>query len=294
MARLIKAEIYKLRKRSMTYILLAILIGFIALLLSIMQVGEASTTSTTTAYVNGVATTQVVKAVAANIFFMKDAISVGITLSCGLVGLVLAVILISNATGSEYGWNTMRPYLLCSESRLKMATAKLIASAIFIVAGIITGVVFAILLGALFTALRGYSWSLGSGLMSFTGHQLLNIVRGLYTILPYILLAFLFTVLGRSVAAGIGFGIGAYVAESIITGVLSMTHGWLAKIPNYLLSINVSKINSLAQSSGGVSINIGSSSTAPSALHAFIVLAVYCIVFTAVSFTVFQKRDVTG
>jgi ABC-2 type transport system permease protein len=293
MARLIKAEIYKLRKRSMTYILLAILLGFIALLLSIMQVGEAST-STTTTIVNGVATTQVVKAVAANIFFMKDAISVGITLSCGLVGLVLAVILISNATGSEYGWNTMRPYLLCSESRLKMATAKLIASAIFIVAGIIIGVVFAILLGALFTALRGYSWSLGSGLMSFTGHQLLNIVRGLYTILPYILLAFLFTVLGRSVAAGIGFGIGAYVAESIITGVLSMTHGWLAKIPNYLLSINVSKINSLAQSSGGVSINIGSSSTAPSALHAFIVLAVYCIVFTAVSFTVFQKRDVTG
>ena len=293
MARLIKAEIYKLRKRSMTYILLAILIGFIALLLSIMQVGEAST-STTTTIVNGVATTQVVKAVAANIFFMKDAISVGITLSCGLVGLVLAVILISNATGSEYGWNTMRPYLLCSESRLKMATAKLIASAIFIVAGIITGVVFAILLGALFTALRGYSWSLGSGLMSFTGHQLLNIVRGLYTILPYILLAFLFTVLGRSVAAGIGFGIGTYVAESIVTGVLSMTHGWLAKIPNYLLSINVSKINSLAQSSGGVTINIGSSSTAPSALHAFIVLAVYCVAFTAISYTIFQKRDVTG
>jgi ABC-type transport system involved in multi-copper enzyme maturation permease subunit len=188
----------------------------------------------------------------------------------------------------------MRPYLLCSESRLKMATAKLIASAIFIVAGIIIGVVFAILLGALFTALRGYSWSLGMGTMSFTGHQLLNIVRGLYTILPYILLAFLFTVLGRSVAAGIGFGIGTYVAESIVTGVLSMTHGWLAKIPNYLLSINVSKINSLAQSSGGVTINIGSSSTAPSALHAFIVLAVYCVAFTAISYTIFQKRDVTG
>ncbi len=293
MARLIKAEIYKLRKRSMTYILLAILVGFIALFLSIMQVAEASSTNTTT-IVNGVATTQAVKAVAANVYFMKDAISVGITLSCGLVGLVLAVILISNATGSEYGWNTMRPYLLCSESRLKMAAAKLIAAAIFIIAGIIIGVVFAIFLGALFTALTGYSWNLGMGTMSFTGHQLLNIVRGLYTILPYILLAFLFTMLGRSTAAGIGFGIGAYVAESIITGVLSLTHGWLAKIPNYLLSINVSKINSLAQSSGGVSINIGSSSTAPSALHAFIVLAVYCVVFTAISLTIFQKRDVTG
>jgi ABC-2 type transport system permease protein len=292
MARLIKAEIYKLRKRSMTYILLAILLGFIALLLSIMQVSEASTTATT--LVNGVATTQAVKAVAANVFFMKDAISVGITLSCGLVGLVLAVVLISNATGSEYGWNTMRPYLLCSESRLKMVTAKLIAAAIFIIAGVIIGVLFAGLLGALFTALRGYSWNLGMGTMSFTGHQLLNMVRGLYTILPYILLAFLFTVLGRSTAAGIGFGIGAYVAESIITGVLSLTHGWLAKIPNYLLSINVSKINSLAQSSGGVSINIGSNATAPSALHAFIVLAVYCVAFAAISLTIFQKRDVTG
>ena len=77
MARLIKAEIYKLRKRSMTYILLAILIGFIALLLSIMQVADASTTSTT--MVNGVATTQAVKAVASNVYFMKDAISVGIS-----------------------------------------------------------------------------------------------------------------------------------------------------------------------------------------------------------------------
>ena len=84
------------------------------------------------------------------------------------------------------------------------------------------------------------------------------------------------------------------MAESIITGVLSMTHGWLAKIPNYLLSINVSKINSLAQTSGGVNINIGSNSTAPSALHAFIVLAVYCVVFTAISFTLFRNRDVTG
>jgi ABC-type transport system involved in multi-copper enzyme maturation permease subunit len=71
-----------------------------------------------------------------------------------------------------------------------------------------------------------------------------------------------------------------------------MTHGWLAKIPNYLLSINVAKINSLSQSSA--TIQVGTSTQTPSALHAFIVLAVYCIVFIAISFTIFQKRDVTG
>jgi ABC-type transport system involved in multi-copper enzyme maturation permease subunit len=113
--------------------------------------------------------------------------------------------------------------------------------------------------------------------------------------LPYIMLAFLFTVLGRSTAAGIGFGIGANVLETIITGLLSLGHGWLAKIPNYLLSPNIQKINSLAQTSGGISINMGSSNTtAPSTLHAFIVVAVYCIIFTVIPLVIFQKRDVTG
>jgi len=49
------------------------------------------------------------------------------------------VVLVANGMGSEYSWNTIRPYLLCSESRLKMFTAKLIAAAVFIVAGMISG-----------------------------------------------------------------------------------------------------------------------------------------------------------
>jgi ABC-type transport system involved in multi-copper enzyme maturation permease subunit len=112
--------------------------------------------------------------------------------------------------------------------------------------------------------------------------------------LPFALLAFLFTVLGKSTAAGIGFGIGASIIESIITGLLSSTHGWLAKIPDYLLSANISKITSLSGASSGVTIRAGSNSTAPSALHAFIVVAVYCVIFTAIAYTIFRRRDVTG
>ena len=206
--------------------------------------------------------------VAADIHFLKDAIT-GVMSILGSIGMILAVVLVANAIGSEYSWNTMRPYLLCSESRLKMFTAKLIAAAVFIVSGMIIGMLVAILLGALFTALRGYSWGMGIGTMSFTGHQLLNFVRTLYVMLPYILLAFLFTVLGRSTAAGIGFGIGASVLESIITELLMMAHGWLAKIPDYLLRVNINVISALSQSNGGVTINLGSNSTAPSAFMRF-------------------------
>jgi ABC-type transport system involved in multi-copper enzyme maturation permease subunit len=73
-----------------------------------------------------------------------------------------------------------------------------------------------------------------------------------------------------------------------------MAHGWLAKIPNYLLTPNIQKINSLTQGSLRVTMDTSTNSTTPSTLHAFIVLAVYCVAFIAISFTLFQKRDVTG
>jgi len=192
MARLIRAEIYKLRKRSMTYILLAIMIGFIVLALSIMQTTALTSNGTTiTTVTNGKTIMTTIPEAATNVHFLQDAITTAISFAGSIFGLALAVVLMANATGSEYSWNTMRPYLLCCESRLRMFTAKLIAAAFFIISGMIIGVLVAILLGALFTAIRGFSWSLDSGLMSFTGHQLLNFVRAFYVILPYALLAFL-------------------------------------------------------------------------------------------------------
>jgi len=288
MARLIKAEIYKLSKRSMTYILLLILIGLFALILSITEANPSIMTTET----NGINTT--VPAVAANIQFLQGAITSTIAMLGGFIGVVLAVVLVANGMGSEYGWNTIRPYLLCSESRSKMFASKLIADAIFVVAGMIIGVITVILLGVLFTAIRGYSWNLGASTLSFTGSQLLDFTRTFYVILPYALLAFLFTVLGRSTAAGIGFGIGASVLETIITGLLSSAHGWLAKIPDYLLSINVSKITSLSGASGGVTVYGGPNTPMVTSLHSFVVIAVYCVVFTAIAYTIFQIRDVTG
>ena len=268
MARLIRAEIYKLRERSMTYILLSILIGLFALIMSITQATALSSTTTTTV-VNGVTSTQAVPVVAANVQFLQGAITSSIAMLGGIIGVVLAVVLVANGMGSEYGWNTIRPYLLCSESRSKVFTSKLIADAIFVVTGMIIGVITVILLSVLFTAIRGFSWSLGAGTLSFTGNQLLDFVRAFYVMLPYTLLAFLFTVLGKSTAAGIGFGIGASVLESIITGLLSIAHGWLAKIPDYLLSPNISKITSLSGASSGVTVRAGTNTPVPSSLHDF-------------------------
>jgi hypothetical protein len=183
----------------MSFVLLFILIGVIVLVLSIMQVTTPSSTTIVTMDNNGVPSTKVITTVAADVHFLEDAITSVMSI-IGTVGMILAVILVANGTGSEYSWNTMRPYLLCSESRLKMITAKLTAGT-FIIIGMIIGVLIAVLLGVLFTAIRGFSWDMSFVTMSFVWHQLLTFVRTLYVIMPYTLMAFLFTVLGRSTAA---------------------------------------------------------------------------------------------
>jgi ABC-2 type transport system permease protein len=207
-------------------------------------------------------------------------------------GVLLAVILVVSSIGNEYSWQTLRPYLLCSESRLKMLTAKLIAVCIFIIAGMVIAVITAVLLGVLFTAIRGFSWDMSFFTMSFLGNQLLTFVRTFYVILPYSLLAFLFTVLGRSMAAGLGFGIGMVLLEPTITALMQMAHGWLAKIPDYLLHANVQVILSLSQSH--LTIQTGQTAQLPGAFHAFVTVAIYSLVFIAIAFTLFRKRDVTG
>jgi len=79
----------------------------------------------------------------------------------GSIGMILAVVLVANGMGSEYSWNTIRPYFTLQRKPFKNVTSKLIAAAVFIVAGMIIGLLIAILLGSLFTAIRGFS--LGPG-----------------------------------------------------------------------------------------------------------------------------------
>lgn len=173
-----------------------------------------------------------------------------------------------------------------------MLTAKLIAVCIFIIAGMVIAVITAVLLGVLFTAIRGFSWDMSFFNLTFVIDQLLTFVRTFYVILPYSLLAFLFTVLGRSMAAGLGFGIGIFLLEPTITPLMQMANGWISKIPDYLLHNNIQAINFLAESS--LKIDIGQPGHLPGTLHAFIIVALYCVAFTAAAFFVFRKRDVTG
>ncbi len=276
MLKLIKAEIFKQRKRSMTLVLGIILLAVVFLMMLLMQAAIKSG--------NG-------NALPGDISLLKEMIPLTLTIIAQL-GTLLAVILVAGSIGSEYSWHTIRPYLLCSESRVKMFTAKLITAAISILAGMVIAVIATIFLGMLFTAIRGFSWDMSFFDLTFISNQLLTFIRTFYVILPYTLLAFLFTVIGRSTAAGIGLGIGVFFLEPPIAVLMSINTGWISKIPDYLLHNNIQAINVLAESS--LKIDIGQAGHLPGILHAFIILTGYCAAFIAIAFTLFRKRDVTG
>jgi len=214
------------------------------------------------------------------------------------IGTLLAIILVASSMGNEYNWRTIRTMLICSEGRLRLLGAKLISAGIFILIGMVVGLATAFVMSLLTTAIGGYAFDFSFATGGYWWDQFLQFWRTFYVIMPYALLGFLFAIVGRSAMPGIALGAGVLFLESIITAIMYTAGGWIAQIPDYLLTANVSAIanvNKFLQDVGlgelGTTVGFGQ---LPGVPHAFITLAIYSLVFLIVAFYLFRKRDVTG
>jgi ABC-2 type transport system permease protein len=285
MLRLINSELFKMRKRSMTWILLYILVGFIVIFhLLLFAISRISLPSIGR---GGGFSIQDFLGLSAAIPFALYTLS--------SLGSLLAVILVASATGNEYNWRTIRIALISSESRFKFLAAKLVSVIIIILIGMLIGIITGFVVGLITAAIggSGFDFSFASG--HYFWSQFLQFCRTFFIIMLYTFLGFLFAVVGRSAMPGIAVGVGILFIEPIITSLMSLAGGWVAKIPNYLLAYNVRAINSSNDLS---SISNSGFSTMllqlPSASQAFIVLTVYMVMFVVLTFYLFHKRDVTG
>jgi len=213
------------------------------------------------------------------------------------LGTILAVILIASSVGTEYSWRTMRTMLICSESRLKLLGAKLVAAGILILIGMVIGLATGFLMSLITTAIGGYSFDFSFMTGGYLWDQFLQFWRTFYVLMPYALLGFLLAVVGRSAMPGIALGIGIFFLESIITAFMSLAGGWIARIPDYLLSANVRAITAQSNLPQGMSMGMGGnglSDQLPELWLAFVILAGYSLFFIGLAFYLFRKRDVTG
>ena len=208
-------------------------------------------------------------------------------------GIILSVILITSSIGTEYNWHTIRTMLIWSESRFKLLGAKLIAVGILMLIGMVVGLAAGFIMSLITTAIGGYVFDFSFATGGYLWDQFLQFWRTFYVLIPYMLLGFLFAVIGRSSIPGLVLGIGEFFLESMIAALLRLAGGWIAKIPDYLLTVNVNAINTLSDVPPKVLVvgNPGQMSGLP---HAFATVAVYNMVFIMIAFYLFRKRDLTG
>jgi ABC-2 type transport system permease protein len=285
--RLINAEIFKLRKRLMTKVLLYVLIGIIIVLYFLLLAVSNVTIPAHAA--------QNVEQQIQNLLGLPVAIPFALSLLASF-GSVLSVILLASSMGNEYNWRSIRTMVICSESRFKLLGAKLISAGIYIFFGMLIGVIAGFAMSLITTAIGGYAFNFDFLTGSYAWDQFLQFWRTYYVLLPYVLLGFLFSIVGRSAMPGIAFGIGIFFLESIITTFMYLAGGWVANIPDYLLYANVRAITSLANLPGQLGSGAafgGGNISLPTPTHAFIALAIYSVVFLVIAFYLFRKRDVT-
>ncbi|HEY6542466.1 MAG TPA: ABC transporter permease [Ktedonobacteraceae bacterium] len=216
-----------------------------------------------------------------------------------IVGIVLLVILIGSIAGGEYSAGTIRLLFIRGPTRTQFLIAKLGASFIVIVIGILVMTALGILIGQLFNPVSGIAQTGAFWSGAWLGHALLYLCIALLNWFMFAAIAIFFATLGRSTAAGVVAGIGWLFAEPILGGVLTLlgdvTRGAagniLKAIPNYFINTNFS---ALLNDQGQYLSFSASSTPAVSVPHAIIVLLVYFAFFIGLTWWIQKRRDVTN
>jgi ABC-2 type transport system permease protein len=288
MLRLIGIELFKIRKRWMPWILLAVLFAVLCLAFwgtYAFVVGDSA----------GMPAEEL-EAESALIQFPHAFTNI-FDIVYG-IGTILVIILVASMVGNEYRWGTVGQMLTRRGGRFHYLGAKLLA--LIIVA--LIGLVFALTVGVILTSITdsllagGINWDFISA--SFVWEVVLMFGRTTFILLPYILLAAMLAIVGRSALAGIAGGLVVNFVDGIASEILSQVSGWAGSIPDYLMSHNISAIMSLNRLSGdaygnGAGIFGMTAMNLPGTLHATVTLVIYCLAFLAISFYLFRKQDLT-
>ena len=214
------------------------------------------------------------------------------TMSIGQsIGLILIAILTASLIGTEHGWGTLRFLLVRGVRRWHVLASKLgVAWLAFAAALLLIGV-----LGTLAGQIIDGLLSGAEGLENNTPWDEVTELfgRSLLSVLPYVAMVSLVTVAVRSSAAGIGVGVGYYFLEQTMVGIFGAFFDWFQNIAEFL---PVYSMEAFVNTGGGISIGGGGGESPDYAgdLHTLLVMAAYTLVAGALAFYLLHRRDVGG
>jgi ABC-2 type transport system permease protein len=269
MANLLRSELFRLRKRSQSWLLL--LIGFIlvglfygAFLIAYFSLSGAD------------------KLDVQDGLLLRNVEENGMQIAW-LFASILVSIVGASLIGSEYSWNTIRSLLARATSRNALLTAKWVTLTIYttlltVFVVTVTPVLFSIVSSLIAGESPGGNTDIYEGILFTTGRILL-------TMAPTAALAFMLALVTRSIAAGIAVSIGLGFLEPAIFGLLGALSDTFDTVQKFGLAWGSTQLGSI-----GYDENV----TTNEALQGAAAMVIYTVIFVVISYVVFRRRDVTS
>ena len=213
------------------------------------------------------------------------------------IGLILIVILAGTIVGGEYGVGTIRVIYTRGPTRTQFLLAKALTLLTCILLGVTTLLTIGILLGAALNPISGIPEDFSFFTITWLLHAAAYFGILVLGLMMYALIALSLSTLGRTTAAGLAGALVWWGLESILGGIFILV-GNITKgipstifkaIPDYLIGNNISAL--LDNQSHALT---GADSGSLSDLHAGIVLLVYIVLLFGCAWLVNRQRDVTN
>lgn len=280
----LNAEFYKVRRRRMTYILLAVqiilvLIFYIILWVRIREGPHGGR--------DGFTEWLTLKAAMSTL----NVVPYGLALERFFATLV-CVIFAGTMMGNEYDWRTVGVVTSRGVRRWHFLFAKVVMDVGFVFVVLTVGFVVAVICSVWFSHL--YQLPYGSWGWQRWVDIVTSLARTSFVILPFVFIALAFGTVWRSAGQAVGAALGAYFIEGVFTGLLSQVEGFLSHIPDGLANINgdaVMRANGVFAGSGGGGPFIFGAGGPPLWRASLVVLA-WIIILVSFVFWRFQRRDI--
>jgi ABC-type transport system involved in multi-copper enzyme maturation permease subunit len=199
---------------------------------------------------------------------------------------------------TEYNWGTVRQAVARGQSRGQWLAVKLLGLALFCATLLLIVLAWGVVSMMWTSSLAGFDITLDPvGPSKITLFDcLLIVLRGAMGILPYALLAFAITVIGRSTALGAAGIILFMIIEATIIPVFGALSDPWPSLRGLTIGYNVSALLAANRIDGGEYASIAprealDPAEGPDAWVAFVVLCLWCASLVGITYYAFTRRD---
>jgi ABC-type transport system involved in multi-copper enzyme maturation permease subunit len=211
---------------------------------------------------------------------------------------IIIGVLIASGVATEYNWGTARQAIARGQSRSRWLTVKLLGLALFCAILMLLALGFGVVSMFWTSSLAGYDITLNPpGAAEMTAFDIVAaILRAGFGVLPYALLAFAITVIGRSTALGATGIILFVIIEGTLNGIFGGLGGTWADLRMGSIGHHAASLLAANRIDEGAYLSIAfrespEASELPDPWLSFTVLCVWCATLLGATYYVFNKRD---